>query len=333
MIRATTARLPVPSAADRAAIAALPRTVAAHDAHLATVPAMTTVETGGTAPAGPLAFPLRVAAWNLERCLFPKASAALLAGTGAQAVLLSEMDKGMARTAQRHPTAEIAATLGMGYAYGVEFLELGLGSETERGFCTDDFNACGFHGNALMAAALLHAPFLLRLPGRRFWFMSGGDQPRLGERMALGATVATTQGPLVLISTHLESNADAAGRAAQLRALIDTAEAAFPGLPMLIGGDLNTGNHIGGDWRAETLFDLARARGFHIHGGPENQPTTRPSLITRWPDRAMKLDWFLTRGLCVTGSAILPALDPAGGPLSDHDPVLIDIAGFTPPAA
>lgn len=331
MIGTTVSHLAPLSQDDRAAIGQLARTVAAHDAHLQGLPCMTAVELGGSAGPAPLALPLTVAAWNLERCLFPAESAAMLAGTGSGVVLLSEMDNGMARTGQAHTTAELAGHLGMAYAYGVEFVELGLGSETERSFCTSDSNDLGLHGNALMAATGPAQSFLLRLPGRRPWFLDGGDQPRLGERMAIGATVLTTAGPVVMVSTHLESNADAAGRRAQLEGLIDALDGAFPDLPVLIGGDLNTGNHIGGDWRDETLFALARRRGFSVHGGPEDQMTTRPSLITRWPERAMKLDWFLARGLQISRSWICPSTTAAGKPLSDHDMILIEIAGI--PAA
>ncbi len=326
------AELAVPGPAVRAAVADLPREVAAHDGYLESLPCMNTVERAGEPGSGALSFPLAVAAWNLERGLFPAESAAKIAATSAPVVLLSEVDDGMVRTGQRHVTAELAATLGMEYAYGVEFLELDLGSETERDFCTDAANDKGFHGNAVMAATPLIRPFLLRLPGRRFWFLSGGDQPRLGERIAIGAQILTDAGPVVVVSTHLESNADATQRQAQMAALIDALDLAFPGLPVLIGGDLNTGNHIAGDWRDETLFAHAEGRGFAAHGGPADQMTTRPSLITRWPDRAMKLDWFLSRGLVVTAAKIVASTDPDGRPLSDHDMIVIDIAGIAAPA-
>lgn len=322
MIFETCAALPVPSLATREALKTLPRTLAAHDAALPEYPAMSLVELGGRAPAAPLALPLKVAAWNLERCLFPEASAAALGG--ADVVLLSEMDCGMARTGQRHPTAEIAATLGMAYAYGVEFLELGLGSPIEREFCTEPQNARGFHGNALMARGALSRPFLLRLPGTRQWFLDA-EQPRLGERMAIGAVIETTAGPVLFVSTHLESACLEAHRAAQMAALIAAIDAHFPGLPVLIGGDLNTGNHAGGNWRAETLFSVARVAGFSVHGGDEVTPTTRPSLITRWPERAMKLDWFLARGLRLGAVTIRPALDATGRPLSDHERIEVTL--------
>ena len=169
-----------------------------------------------------------MAAWNLERCLFPEETAEHLRGTGADVVLLSEMDNGMARTGQRHTTAELAGMLGMTYAYGIEFIELGLGSDTELEFCTDVFNDKGFHGNALMASAALANPFMIRLWGERLWFINGGDQPRVGERCAIGAVIRTEHGPFVAVSVHLESATTAAYRERQMQELIDRIEAVFP---------------------------------------------------------------------------------------------------------
>jgi endonuclease/exonuclease/phosphatase family metal-dependent hydrolase len=174
----------------------------------------------------------------------------------------------------------------------------------------------------------LHEPFLLRLEGERLWFIGEVDQPRLGERMAIGGMINTEAGPIVLVSTHLESATTAIYRERQMIGLIDALDAAFPGLPILIGEDLNTGNHAGGDFEAEGLFARAVERGFTRHGGPLDAMTTRPSLITRWPERAMKLDWFLSRGLTVSQVEIVPSLSPAGKPLSDHDLITCRIDGF-----
>ena len=329
MITLTTDRLdPIPQGVFRD-FAQSGRSRDLHENLLHTLPAMNAVEVAGRPSAfDPLAFPFTVAAWNLERCLFPEDSAAHIAATGAFVVLLSEMDDGMARTAQRNTTAEVARELSMTYAYGVEFIELGLGSETEREFCKDDFNARGFHGNSLMASVPLTKPFLIRLWGERIWLSHDPGQLRVGERCAVGAVIETQSGPFVAVSMHLESVATAAYRERQVSELIDAVESAFPSLPILIGGDLNTGNHAGGDWEAETLFAMAAARGFKHHGGPIDQMTTRPSLITRWPDRAMKLDWFLSRGLEISTSAIISSLDGDGRPLSDHDLITCRIEGL-----
>lgn len=313
---------------ERAALAGAGASIEAHDAIMTRLPAMNNIETGGApSRALPLAFPITVAAWNLERCLFVEETAARLAESDPAIVLLSEMDDGMARSGQRHTTADLAGALGMAYAYGVEFLEMGLGSDTEREFCRDAFNQKGFHGNGLAARVPLTSPFMVRLWGERLW-RNDADQPRIGERCAVGAEIETLAGPMVAVSVHLESATTALYRERQMKELIDEVEAAFPGLPILIGGDLNTGNHAGGDFEAEGLFAMSAARGFTRHGGPIDRMTTRPSLITRWPERAMKLDWFLSRGLSIGHSAIIPSLDGSGRPLSDHDTITCRIDGF-----
>ncbi|MCA1490276.1 endonuclease/exonuclease/phosphatase family protein [Sinorhizobium alkalisoli] len=328
MIEETVSTLAIPSQQSRDDVLRMEHSIAAHDAAMAGIEAMNRIEISGAALDGRLAFPFSVAAWNLERCLFPQESAEQLGATGASLVMLSEMDNGMARTGQCHTTAEVAATLGMQYAYGVEFVELDLGADSEREFCQDDFNEKGFHGNALLTSIQLRRPFMIRLWGERLWYMDGGEQPRLGERMAVGAVIETEAGLFVAVSTHLESATTAAYRERQVKDLIDQLDAAFPALPVLIGGDLNTGNHIGGDFEAEGLFAMSAARGFSRHGGPIDQMTTRRSLITRWPKRAMKLDWFLARGLRIGESRIIPSLDASGRPLSDHDLITCVVEGF-----
>ncbi len=292
---------------------------------MATVTGMNLIEVGGVPDAAPLPLPLVVGAWNIERCLFPEASARHMADC--DVLLVSEMDHGMARTGQRNTTRDMARILEMNYAYAVEFLELGLGSPSELEFCDDSFNLHGYHGNGLMAKSSLLQPFALRLWGKRQWF-ADPEQPRLGERIATGGIVTTQDGPFVAVSIHLESASGPQHRAAQMRGLFEMLDAEFPDMPCLIGGDLNTGNHNGGKWWQEGLFDDAIATGFTVHGGPEEQPTTRPSLITRWPDRAMKLDWFLTRRLDVGKVEIRPSVDDTGTPLSDHDAIVIKINGL-----
>jgi endonuclease/exonuclease/phosphatase family metal-dependent hydrolase len=319
MIRNAVSALEIPSKEQRQSLLKLEKTQAISDATIASLACMNAVRLGGVSPSAPLAFPFTVTAWNMERCLFPQASAEKLKTTAAPLILLSEMDDGMARTAQADPTAIIAGRLGMTFAYGLEFLELSLGSEIERSFCADNENARGFHGNAIMAATPLRDAFVFRLPGEALWFSDAREQPRVGERCAVGATIDTEAGPFIAVSVHLESVGNGPYRERQMAALIDAVEADAPGLPILIGGDLNTGNHSGGDFETDTLFAMAASRGFTRHGGPLDQQSTRPSLITRFPDRAMKLDWFLSRGLEISDDRLISSLDEEGKPLSDHD--------------
>ena len=93
-----------------------PRTADAHRAMMADVLAMNAVQIGGTAMQKALPSEITVAAWNVERCLFPPETAAHLGPLAPDVVLLSEVDHGMSRTGQRHTTEEVAEALGMRYA-------------------------------------------------------------------------------------------------------------------------------------------------------------------------------------------------------------------------
>ncbi|MCT4578209.1 endonuclease/exonuclease/phosphatase family protein [Donghicola sp.] len=318
--------LPPATEAQIDAIRIAPRTATAHRVLLADLDCMNAVQVGGQGPSTPLPADPRIIAWNVERCLFPEETAAQVAAHGADVALLSEVDCGMARTQQRHTTADMADALGLHYAFGVEFLELGLGSPTELEFCEDDHNARGWHGNAILSRTPFKRVEMLRLDDHGHWFCPdfGADpgQPRVGGRMALMAVVDTETGSLCVVSTHLESNAGPEHRKEQFDRLLDAIDRFAPDTPVIIGGDLNTGNHVPPDysWQSETLFAGAQARGYSWSGTPEGM-TTRPSLITRHPERRMKLDWFATRGLQTTESVLI-ASDATGQVLSDHDAVL-----------
>ncbi|WP_417262938.1 endonuclease/exonuclease/phosphatase family protein [Celeribacter sp.] len=323
--------LPPVTEDQRNTLLSAPRTADAHRAMMADVLAMNAVQIGGTATQKALPSDITVAAWNVERCLFPADTAAHLMPLAPDVVLLSEVDHGMARTGQRHTTEEVAAALGMSYGYGVEFFEMGLGGPTERHFCQDGFNALGWHGNAVLSKAPLSKVTLIRLDDHGHWFSeaSGADpeQPRLGGRMAIAAVLPTDAGEICVVSTHLESNAGPAHRHAQFALLLDAVDAFAPGLPVLIGGDLNTGNHIPPhfDHRDETLFELGEARGYDWGFTAEGM-TTRPSLITPHPERVMKLDWIAARDMRCLEKGVLSSLDTNDRPLADHDCVWARVA-------
>lgn len=317
------AELPLVTDDERSAILGAPRTSEAHRRLLGSLPAMNAVQTGGDASVKQLSGDLSVVAWNVERCLFPEDSAAHVAEKKPDIVLLSEVDHGMARTKQRHTTEEMAAALGMTYAFGVEFYEMDLGGETERAFCDDDFNVRGWHGNAILSSVPFERVTMVRLDDHGHWFVPGdGDagQPRVGGRNAILAVVPWGETRLCVVSTHLESNSGADHRTDQFDLLMDAIDNFAPNLPVLIGGDLNTGNHIPPDydWRAETLFAAAEARGYDWSFTADGM-TTRPSLITPHPDRQMKLDWFCGRNLKCLSKQVVPSIGAGGRPLSDHD--------------
>jgi hypothetical protein len=100
---------------------------AEHDRLAALLPCLQAIEYRPPPAPHALTAEIRIAAWNAERCKYQSQSAELLAGTQVDIVLLSELDVGMARSGNRHTVAELAGDLGMGYAFGVEYVELGLG--------------------------------------------------------------------------------------------------------------------------------------------------------------------------------------------------------------
>lgn len=305
---------------------------AVHRDYLHQLRCMNAIERGGEGTQNHLPNRFRVLAWNAERCLDIDGSAKLLAQYDADIILLSEMDNGMARTQQQHTTKQLAKALGMYYLYGIEFLELTLGNEIEHQLASDSENKKGFHGNAILSKMPIEKAAMLRFDDHGHWFAGQqvGDsfgQPRIGGRMALLAHVTTENNqPLTVVSTHLESNADTVYRDKQMFDLTMVAEAFSRGKsPIIIGGDLNTGNHLakGLDHTAETLFETAELQGFHWHANAEGE-TTRPSRLTLRPDRRMKLDWFTAKHIYSRYVTIVPALDEHNNPLSDHDIILAD---------
>src|SRR6185437_1511392 len=84
---------PVPQAT-REGFLGLPVTREAHTSAHAQVPAFRQIELQ-QANGPPAAGPLRVAAWNLERCLYPAASARILQRNRVDLALLTEMDIGV----------------------------------------------------------------------------------------------------------------------------------------------------------------------------------------------------------------------------------------------
>jgi len=293
----------------------------AHASAHAAITAFSEIERGGSGNAAPEQTVLRLGAWNLERCLYPAESAALLRAAGLDVALLTELDYGCHRTGQRHTTRDLADMLEMHYAYGVEFLELATMPQPIPLADTSEGNAVGFHGNGLLSRSDIRAPLIIRLDAVADWYVAPpGGQKRIGSRMAVAATLAFGTQEIVVCSVHLESNADAPGRALQFRTLLDALDIYAAERPIVIGGDLNTPVH-GPD---EALFDLAMARGFDWTACNTPGPTTRPSI---WSKGAgdWKLDWLCTRGLTAESPAIIPAIAPDGTVLSDHDLVVVSL--------
>lgn len=332
------------SVADRQAMREGPRDSATHMRHAAGIPALGQIEIGGEASRGNVGETLKVVAWNVERLRHVEAVARTLASQAPDVVLLSEVDKGMARSGNSHPLGTLAGRLGHAYAYGVEFIELGGGNEAERAATGDGVNREGFHGNAVTSGVPLLRPFLVRLDATGDWFRPERGQPRIGGRMAIGGQVNIGTRRVTVVSVHLENRTDPAGRAIQTRHLLDAVDKYDAEAPVLLGGDFNTlttsheerhddpkawlarvaaepGRLIHAELH-EPLFAILAAHGYHWKAANNlDLPTQRrPAGIP-----VGRIDWFFTRGLTASGPAIIPAMLPDGSPSSDHDALAVTV--------
>jgi endonuclease/exonuclease/phosphatase family metal-dependent hydrolase len=300
----------------------------AHDRFAAQVPALLAIEHRPAPPHSnsgdrPVGARLRVAAWNAERLKYHAPSAALL--RGADVVLLTEADIGMARSGNRHTVRDLAEALGMGWAYGVEFVELGLGDARESEWHADEDNRVGLHGNAILSRHPLLDPVIIPLDAGGTWFAGrSGNQRRLGGRMAMAARLDTLR-PLWLVAAHLESHSDAVDRGRQGERLVAAIDRLVPaGAGVVLGGDFNT-TEVAGSLDApetvEPLFAVLRDAGFDWRRCNAAGPTqrTRPDG-TPVPPFA-KLDWLFTRGVAAETPETIPAVDQVGAAISDHEVV------------
>ena len=290
--------------------------------------------------------PARVVAWNVERGRDVPALAQVLRSTGSGLVLLSEVDVGMARSGNRHTALDLAGELGLGCVFAVEFVELGLGGAAEREAHQGETNQHGLHGGAILSAAPLEAPAVVRLEHDGAWLEPERDEPRIGGRIAVVGTWSLGDVPITVAAVHLESHGDPEDRSAQLAELLDALESYAPGAPTIVGGDLNTTSLTWAQIRDpkrlkqalqehperlcdpishEPLFEVAAARGYEWEpGNVQGEPTHRVADGEGSRRGGLKLDWFLTRGVDVSQPRVVAAEHPRDGhALSDHEAIEI----------
>jgi endonuclease/exonuclease/phosphatase family metal-dependent hydrolase len=341
----TVARLAEVPLSERQAILAGPKDDATHRAHFDRLSALRHVEVGGAAPhRAAIDGAARIACWNVERLRHLDAIDATLRAAAVDVALLSEVDRGMARSGNGDPIVELAKRLGHGYAYAVEYLELDLGDVDEKRIHAGETNLLGLHGAAIASDAALIRPFLIRVEARGEWFDGTRLEPRVGGNIALGATVTVSGIPIVMVSVHQDSHCTPLVRRDDTRQLLDLVDEIADGAPVILGGDFNTltGSRAERDdrdsWRArlaaepdrlvrpepyEPLFELLAENGYDWHAcNVADIPTTRHASRDRL---RYKLDWFFTRGLVASAPEIIPAVRPDGSPSSDHDCLVVTV--------
>jgi len=251
----------------------------------------------------------------------------------------------MARSGNRHTTADLAAALDMGYAYGVEFVELGLGDAREQAWHKGQRNHVGFHGNAILSRLPLQDLALIRLDTGGRWFNdringgAAGTQRRLGGRMAIAGRIATDDGDFVVVSVHLESDSDANDRAQQMTRLLHAINGCYGNARMVIGGDCNTAalpevdEARPEDSRAwflrcdayEPLFSVMQQAGFGWRTANDMAATQRQRPDGRPLPPFRRIDWLFTRGLVTSAPRTVAAVDDKGAAISDHDALVVDL--------
>ena len=218
-------------------------------------------------------------------------------------ILANELDDGCVRSGGKDTTLELAKRLGMNAVFGLEFIELVNGEDPK-----------GFHGNAIFSRWPIRRAKVVRLPEQYNWYFD--RQRRIGGRLAILAELDVAGRPLGVGTIHLENRTHGPGRRAQLDAVLAEAEAMFPGVPVILGGDLNTNTFDGRDKDAiqavagsaelqrrcledvaawEECLPAAEAAGYRLL--PERAVPTRRKPLPAGGHLDLRLDWLLVRGL------------------------------------
>ena len=186
---------------------------------------------------------VRAVAWNIERGNRVGAVVDHLAQhpelRDADVVLLSELDWGMARTANRFVVHEIASALRMNYAFAPCYLALTKGAGVEKNVAGE--NQESLHGNALLSRYPMKQVHSLDLPNGKDKMK--GAEKRIGAQRAVIADVEHPLGTFRVVSLHLDAHSSQSHRHVQIRRVLDHLDTLQPKLPVLIGGDWNTTTH------------------------------------------------------------------------------------------
>jgi len=256
-------------------------------------------------------------------------------------ILANELDDGCVRSGQRDTARKLAERLGMNYVFGLEFIELANGEDAK-----------GFHGNAVFSRFPIKRAEIVRLPEQYNWYFD--RQRRIGGRLAILAELDVGGRSVGVGTIHLENRTHGPGRQAQLETVLEAAEKMFPGMPVILGGDLNTNTFDGRDKDAireiagdpalqrRCLTDVASWEGClgaaeraGYRAVPETAVPTRRKPLPGGGHLDLRLDWLLLRGLVPVDSRTIStcreawpfaapgsALSAFGGQeLSDHNAV------------
>lgn len=259
--------------------------------------------------------PLKAIVFNMERGKYIQETVEFLSNCpdvkDADIILANELDDGARRTGCRDTAQEIAKMLHLNYTFGLEFIEL-----------SDPEDPKGYHGNAIFSRWPIMWAQVFYLPQAYDWYRDG--QKRIGGRMAIFAMIETGDCPTGVVCVHLENRTDSAGRARQMQAVLEEADRLFaPGVPVILGGDLNTNTFDGRDPREAAVMLAEQQRGASERDVPAFEPlltlaeqfaydfrsfnTVGMTRRKPFPDGVllMQLDWIMARGMECIASGIV----------------------------
>jgi len=150
-------------------------------------------------------------------------------------LLLTELDYGMARSANRFVAKEIADALGMYYAFAPVYIALQKGSGVEE--FVEGENTNSSHGLAMFSRYPMKNVHAIPLPNGKdkMW----GKEKRIGRLRALVADIERPAGEFRAVTVHLDAHCSRAHRRLQMKLILDHLET-LPPLPTILGGDWNT---------------------------------------------------------------------------------------------
>lgn len=194
----------------------------------------------------------------------------------------------------------------MNYVFGTEFEELAQGRSSQP----------AFHGQVVLGCFPMTRARVLRFRNQlhdwshRWLPRWSWVQPRRGGRMALVVEIPWGGRTCVIYNAHLESKGNDAGRAQQMREILDDIQGHYPpDYPVIVAGDFNTGrtapSPVLQELKAEGLQSVLQ----DLKG--TQQATTRSNHAK---------DWIFLRHFQFRGAEIR-RLD-----ITDHYPLVVSIA-------
>jgi len=182
---------------------------------------------------------VRALAWNIERgSRFEGIHNALKNHEDLKnkdLLLLTELDYGMARSANRFVAQDLAKELKLNYAFAPCYIALQKGSGIESEAAGE--NTKSLHGLAMFSKYPIKNAHAVPLPnGKDKMF---GKEKRLGYLRALVADIQHAAGEFRAVTVHLDAHSSRRHRHLQMKIVLDHLET-LPDLPTVIGGDWNT---------------------------------------------------------------------------------------------